>query len=197
MAESIIITDGLCFGVKFYRCYRPCYRMDIDPAVSADWMYKPVIQTSQVGYHPNQSKTAIIELDKGTWSRPGLSFTVLIKTGGTTVRHDRKGGDISATITCRIFLKSMRSLYQIEYGRSQSSTFRIASDKRPWRMANQFRIFPAGQMPYLGQREISYGMTTVMVTMRRWRNRRPFRRVCPGRQDDNPVSVGHPCRASM
>lgn len=36
----------------------------ITPAVKADWVYKPVIQISQVGYHPQQKKLAVIELDK-------------------------------------------------------------------------------------------------------------------------------------
>lgn len=35
----------------------------ITPNVEKDWVYSPVIQTSQVGYHPSQSKVAVIELD--------------------------------------------------------------------------------------------------------------------------------------
>lgn len=35
----------------------------ITPAVVPDWIYRPVIQTSQIGYHPNQPKEAIIEMD--------------------------------------------------------------------------------------------------------------------------------------
>ena len=36
----------------------------ITPNVVEDWIYPPIVQTSQVGYHPNQTKTAIIELDR-------------------------------------------------------------------------------------------------------------------------------------
>ena len=36
----------------------------ITPNVVEDWLYTPVVQTSQVGYHPNQPKVAVIELDK-------------------------------------------------------------------------------------------------------------------------------------
>jgi hypothetical protein len=36
----------------------------IRPNVVKDRMYKPVVQTSQIGYHPNQPKVAVIELDK-------------------------------------------------------------------------------------------------------------------------------------
>lgn len=35
----------------------------ITPNVVADWMYQPVIQTSQIGYHPTQDKEAVIEMD--------------------------------------------------------------------------------------------------------------------------------------
>ena len=36
----------------------------IRPNIAKGWMYKPVIQTSQVGYLPTQPKVAVIELDK-------------------------------------------------------------------------------------------------------------------------------------
>ena len=49
----------------------------ITPTVMPDWMYQPVIQTSQIGYHPNQPKEAIIEMDtrdnrQGDVKEPGL-----------------------------------------------------------------------------------------------------------------------------
>ena len=36
----------------------------IRPTVTKDWRYAPVVQASQVGYHPGQKKVAVIELDK-------------------------------------------------------------------------------------------------------------------------------------
>ena len=39
-------------------------RWKITPARDPDWRYDPVIQTSQVGYHPQQPKRAIIETDR-------------------------------------------------------------------------------------------------------------------------------------
>jgi len=35
----------------------------ITPSIVKGWTYKPVIQTSQVGYHPSQPKIAILEMD--------------------------------------------------------------------------------------------------------------------------------------
>ena len=39
-------------------------RWVITPNVVEEWMYSPVVQVSQVGYHPKASKIAIVELDK-------------------------------------------------------------------------------------------------------------------------------------
>jgi endoglucanase len=36
----------------------------ITPSIDTSWRYKPVVQISQVGYHPEQIKFAVIELDK-------------------------------------------------------------------------------------------------------------------------------------
>ena len=62
----------------------------ITPTVMPDWMYQPVIQTSQIGYHPNQPKEAIIEMDTRN-NRQGTAQVVRIGsdkpsghgTGGT------------------------------------------------------------------------------------------------------------------
>lgn len=39
-------------------------RWIIRPTVTKEWRYAPVVQASQVGYHPGQKKVAVIELDK-------------------------------------------------------------------------------------------------------------------------------------
>jgi len=38
----------------------------ITPKPNPGWQYTPVIQVSQIGYHPKQVKFAVIELDKLT-----------------------------------------------------------------------------------------------------------------------------------
>ena len=42
----------------------------ITPHTVKDWLYKPVIQVSQLGYHPNQRKVAIVELDMNDLPAP-------------------------------------------------------------------------------------------------------------------------------
>ena len=55
-------------------------RWKITPTVDPDWCYDPVIQISQVGYHPQQPKRAIIETDRreNIFEDPGVSVA-----GGT------------------------------------------------------------------------------------------------------------------
>jgi endoglucanase len=48
----------------------------ITPYVTPGWHYKPVVQISQIGYHPQQQKIAIIETDK---SDQNISEAVLYK----------------------------------------------------------------------------------------------------------------------
>ena len=104
----------------------------ITPNVVEDWIYKPVIQTSQVGYHPNQPKIAIIELDGRETKRekPGLYkitengakeiLTSDIQDWGQFLRYNYLKFDFTNI--------KEEGLYKIKYGASESSIFRIAKD---------------------------------------------------------------------
>jgi len=104
----------------------------ITPTVVNDWMYKPVVQTSQVGYHPNQPKVAIIELDKRETKRekPALyritengaqeALTAAGQEWGQFLRYNYLKFDFSSI--------KQEGLYQVRYGSSTSSIFRIADD---------------------------------------------------------------------
>ncbi len=101
----------------------------ITPNVVEDWIYKPVIQTSQVGYHPAQDKEAIIELDIRDNSRKAAQL----------VRIDAEGEKVVKTINPSEWGKFLRynylkvnftdvkqsGIYQIKYGDSSSPIFRI------------------------------------------------------------------------
>lgn len=50
-----------------------------------DWKYKPVIHTSQVGYHPAQSKVAVIETDTRDSFTQEMSLIRLSEDGATEV----------------------------------------------------------------------------------------------------------------
>lgn len=101
----------------------------ITPAVVPDWIYRPVIQTSQIGYHPNQPKEAIIEMDtrdnRQTMAqvvRIGSDKEEIVKTvvpanWGKFLRYNYLNVDFSEV--------KEPGLYQIKYGDSVSPIFRI------------------------------------------------------------------------
>lgn len=101
----------------------------ITPAVVPDWIYRPVIQTSQIGYHPNQPKEAIIEMDtrdnRQTMAqvvRIGSDKEEIVKTvvpanWGKFLRYNYLKVDFSEV--------KEPGLYQIKYGDFVSPIFRI------------------------------------------------------------------------
>lgn len=104
----------------------------ITPNIVNDWTYCPVIQTSQVGYHPLQQKRIIIETD----ARETPSSNVQL------VRIDGAGEQTVSSIQPTVWGKFLRynyliadfsavqqpGLYQVRYGNARSSVFRIAED---------------------------------------------------------------------
>jgi len=104
----------------------------ITPNVVNDWMYAPVVQTSQVGYHPNQPKIAIIEIDKRETKREKPTLYRITENGATAVfsesgqewgpflRYNYQKFDFSSV--------KQEGLYQVRYGSSASSIFRITND---------------------------------------------------------------------
>ena len=104
----------------------------ITPNVVKDWLYTPVVQTSQVGYHPNQPKTAVIELDKRDTKREKPTLYKITETGAKEV-FSTAGQEWGQFLRYR-YLKfdfsniKEEGLYQIHYGSSKSSVFRIAKD---------------------------------------------------------------------
>ncbi|WP_129595134.1 glycoside hydrolase family 9 protein [Seramator thermalis] len=104
----------------------------ITPNVVSNWIYKPIVQTSQVGYHPNQQKKAIIELDKRDTDihKPVLykitsegDKEIMIdnsKEWGQFLRYNYLQFDFTEV--------TEEGLYQVRYGDSMSSVFKIAND---------------------------------------------------------------------
>lgn len=104
----------------------------ITPNVVEEWLYPPVIQTSQVGYHPAQSKVAVIELDNRETKRLQPVLYRITEKGrqevaaapasewGKFLRYNYLKFDFSEV--------KEEGLYQVGYGDSHSSVFRIAGD---------------------------------------------------------------------
>ena len=104
----------------------------ITPNVVSDWQYSPVIQTSQIGYHPAQEKQAVIETDARENSLVQAQL----------IRIAAEGETVAKTIQPTVWGKFLRyrylkadfsdvrqpGLYKIRYAKSESSVFRIAED---------------------------------------------------------------------
>jgi hypothetical protein len=104
----------------------------ITPSVVENWLYTPVVQTSQVGYHPNQPKIAVIELDKNEVKREVATLYKITETGVAKV-HATAGeewGQFLRYNYIRFDFSHIRDkgLYKIKYGSSVSSVFCIAED---------------------------------------------------------------------
>ncbi len=107
-------------------------RWRITPAIDETWKSPAVIQTSQVGYLPQQPKRIVIETDKRETTVGEVQLVRIGADGETVVR----------TSTPKVWGQFLRyryltadfsdmtepGLYQVRYGSSQSSVFRIADD---------------------------------------------------------------------
>ena len=107
-------------------------RWIITPAVVEGWRYAPVIQTSQVGYHPAQKKVAVLELDardvadgKAQLLRIGADGEAAVAElnpapWGKFLRYNYATLDFSAV--------TEPGLYCLRYKESRSSIFRIGGN---------------------------------------------------------------------
>lgn len=104
----------------------------ITPNVVENWIYPAVVQTSQVGYHPNQKKIAIIELDKGENKYEQPVLFKITETGPKKVfkAKGQEWGQFLRYNYLKFDFTDIREegLYKVHYGSSESSIFRIARD---------------------------------------------------------------------
>lgn len=104
----------------------------ITPHVVKGWMREPVVQLSQVGYHPLQQKKVVIELDANDNSRHPAQLMKITAHGrqkvaelptnewGRFLRYRYLQADFSGV--------KEQGLYQIAFGESLSAVFRIGED---------------------------------------------------------------------
>ena len=105
----------------------------VTPHVIAGWISPPVVQVSQVGYHPDQQKWAVIELDRADTRRPPVVVSRITETGaletviqkpaeawGRFLRFEYLRLDFSAV--------NKPGMYVVRYGEARSDPFRIATD---------------------------------------------------------------------
>ena len=105
----------------------------ISPTINTGWRYEPVVQVSQVGYHPDQLKMAVIELDNLT---ENLQPVKLIK-----IENDKEiiVKETASPVLWGSFLRykyvqfdfseiKAPGIYKVIYGSSSSNEFQIKED---------------------------------------------------------------------
>jgi hypothetical protein len=97
------------------------------------WMATPVVHVSQVGYHPKQSRKAVIELDAADHKVKKASLVRIHASGEETTvktaRPDSWGKFLR--YNCLIFDFSDitgEGIYQVQYGNHRSNPFIISTD---------------------------------------------------------------------
>ena len=105
----------------------------IEPNVVPGWTYPPVVQTSQVGYLPKQTKVAIIETDRRDHPLPGATLVRYGASGEHFVKNYPAvpwEGDFLRYNYLKVDFSDIEEegLYAVRYGDGSSPIFRIASD---------------------------------------------------------------------
>lgn len=104
----------------------------IRPTVTKDWRYAPVVQASQVGYHPGQKKVAVIELDKRDTDFKQPALYRIAADGRKLVKQQaaKDWGDFQRYHYLQFDFTEVteEGLYQVMYGDAASPVFRIAKD---------------------------------------------------------------------
>lgn len=130
----------------------------IEPRVKEDWIYQPVVQVSQIGYHPDQQKKAIIECDVKDKDDTEAFLYKFTKDGaklvsaqkpmvwGEFLRYNYKTFDFSAV--------TEEGLYQVCYKEGKSAVFAITKtvyDRGVWQPVLEY--FLPVQMCHMQVRE--------------------------------------------
>lgn len=105
----------------------------ISPNTDTNWRYKPVIQISQVGYHPRQEKVAVIELDMLTEKFEPIRLIRISADTETVVKADSDPvpwGNFLRYKYLRFDFSDVTEagLYKIKCGEVGSNDFEIKSD---------------------------------------------------------------------
>ena len=102
----------------------------ITPNIDTTWRYKPVIQVSQVGYHPKQIKFAVIELDKLTDNFSPIQLIKINADSESVVKEGKNPMPWGKFLRYK-YLRfdftdiSEDGIYKIKYGNVESNEFEI------------------------------------------------------------------------
>ncbi len=105
----------------------------ITPSVIDHWRYSPVVQVSQVGYHPKQRKFAVIELDKLTDTFHQVQLIRIEDRAERVVKTDmapHPWGNFLRYKYLRFDFTDVHAegIYKVRYGSISSNEFEIRND---------------------------------------------------------------------
>jgi hypothetical protein len=105
----------------------------VTPHAKAGWMRTPVIQVSQVGYHPAQPKQVVLEFDVRDTKRDNVILQRIGQAGQVKTVIDRKPGEWGRFLRYQYATLDFSDvkepgLYVVRYGAQVSNPFRINTD---------------------------------------------------------------------
>ncbi len=105
----------------------------VTPHAIPGWRYAPVVQTSQVGYHPRQEKVAVIELDARDQPQGDVTLQRVSAEGGyqtVLTKPAAAWGEFLRYRYVRFDFSEVTQpgMYVVRYGASVSSPFAIGAD---------------------------------------------------------------------
>jgi hypothetical protein len=109
---------------------RSAIEWKLTPRAKQGWMRMPVIQVSQVGYHPTQPKQAILELDVRDTARPNVVLQKIGQAGQVKTVIDRKPKEWGTFLRYQYAVLDFTEvrepgIYVVKYGDLRSNPFRI------------------------------------------------------------------------
>lgn len=113
----------------------------ITPHAPASWKSEPVIHVSQAGYHPAQSKVAVLELDASDTPTPAAKLLRISENGGFETAHSGRPTTWQGSFLRYKYLRfdfsavQKPGMYVVEYGRHRSQPFQISPavlDRHVW-----------------------------------------------------------------
>lgn len=105
----------------------------ITPNVVSGWIGDPVIHVSQVGYHPGQQKTALVELDSRDKSGKNIELVRIAQDGKREIVLSRAPGSPAGFLRYNYLKLDFSGIrvpgtYIVKYGTRESQPFRIGND---------------------------------------------------------------------
>ena len=102
----------------------------VSPHAIPNWKHEPVVQVSQVGYHPKQAKIAVIELDGAETALQSVKLLRFSETGAPEIVMEKAAHDWGRFLRYRyaqfdFSIVQKPGLYAVEYGAVRSAVFQI------------------------------------------------------------------------